>query len=68
MDSQGAVFPEARSLHPLPSAARDPMLRLPSGDLAAAMLDVTEGVEGRWWKTGADRAERSAGLGRCWER
>jgi len=44
MNSQAAVFPEARSFHPLPSAARVPMLCLLSGDLVAAMLDVTVGM------------------------
>lgn len=44
MNSQGAVFPEARSFHPLPSAARVPMPYLLSGDLVAAMLGLTVGM------------------------
>lgn len=43
------------------------MLRLPLGGggvLAAAVLDVMADVEGKWWETGADGADRRAGLGR----
>lgn len=55
MNSQGSIFPEARSFHPLPSAARVPMLCSLSGDLVAAMLDVIVGMGGRWWDTVAQR-------------